>query len=110
MFLTNAPSTIIKTGVRLSYTGYDGHNHILYGDLHSVGNCAIIYYPPNQEPWQTSEPHGRLTDISLERFFQRDGSPYYIVVVEARFIWMTRDSLHPFDLAKWSAAGGRLQG
>jgi hypothetical protein len=103
-------STIVKTGCRLLTYYQSDPPRVLYGDLHVVGNCAIMYYPPNQGPWQEVSDHGTLTYGSDGDEFQRDGSPFNILVVPADRIILKPDALHPLDMGKWVTAGGLIVG
>lgn len=116
-------STIVKTGVVLQKLNeptvaylfqktvpQDGFHKIntVYGDLHIVGNCCVLYYPSIQVHWGTSHGWIDLTDPHIENF-QRDGADQSILVIPARMIRLRRDALHPIDLSKFVGAGGVVE-
>ena len=78
----------------------------VYGDLHVVGNCAVLYYPPTQVPWGTS--HGWIDLDYGNECFQRDTQPFRILVLPAHRVIMRRGAMHPFDAHRLIHAGGRL--
>src|SRR5262245_25100142 len=110
---------IVKTGVILKMVGgYPGMLFsrvapedtsldvvdTLYGDLHVIGDCAIVYYPPMQAPHRAS--HGWLTLNGVEDMFQRASNPHCILVLQAKYVRMRKAALHPLDLSRFELAGG----
>jgi hypothetical protein len=117
-------STIVKTGVVLlkcnepypfwltsQYLTGDGEPgppvSTIYGDLHVVGNCCILYYPATQVMWGASHGWIDLKDPH-QRLFQKDTTPFKVLVVPASRITIRRDALHPIDLSKFVGAGGLI--
>lgn len=111
--------TIVKTGCVLSVDGDPNEiEHIflerrpqLYGDMHIVGNCAIIYYPRFQaEVGDKMSSNGIITFPTGVSVFQRNGEKQCILVIQAKYIKMERSKIHPLDAAKLQAAGGVVEG
>lgn len=108
-------STVVKTGVVLlkqnePYPHYISDSYgiaTVYGDLHVVGRCCILYYPANQVKWGASHGWINLED-PFQRNFQRDTEPFKIFVIPANRVTLRRDCLHPDDLAKFIEAGGGI--
>lgn len=113
-------SSIIKTGVILRKVNEPRYAYLfqqtlpqdqfsqittVYGDLHVVGNCCILYYPEVQVMWGTSHGWIDLYD-PYGMHFQRDTSPDRILVLPAYQVRMRRGSMHPTDLEKFKLAGG----
>jgi hypothetical protein len=98
--------TIVKTGVRLKIIGSSlvRPGEGIYGDLHTVGSAAIIYYPHRQlmarPPW-----HGTLDLSKITRCFTREGGPFDILVCDAGAIVFYSNAAHPEDLAQMANAG-----
>ncbi len=111
-------TTIVKTGAVLSVEDWEkfgrnqGIGRQLYGDLHIVGNAAVMYYPPNQEMVESPRPnHGVLLLGPAEySMFHRTGEPFSILIVQAKFIKMKKSALHSLDMNKWIAAQGGVLG
>jgi len=115
--------TIVKTGVVLLISGYDphrdkipaaelgdvgvGNNYFtIYGDMHVVGQCAVLYVPNKQVPnWP--KVHGTISLVG--KYFYRKGEPYSTIVLEAQRIYVERDALHELDLEVFVRAGGRVR-
>lgn len=110
--------TIVKTGVVLMV---QANGHIqrdiglmgvrLYGDLHVVGKCAVVYYPLQTLDGKTESPRCTMPAdgvLNLEEtdYFQRHGSPFSILIAPASCIKITRGSWDPLDFNRWVAAGG----
>ena len=113
--------TIVKTGCVLTLPQQDrcgfvrdildmteGHRDTLYGDLHVVGNCAVMYFPEQQTTWK--KVHGRFIGIANPhyKFFARNAKPHCILVIPAEVIIMEYAALHENDRSAWQLAGGRL--
>ena len=109
-------STIVKTGVVLKkinvsnaydWPGFKDGKPIdtIYGDLHVVGGCCILYYPPTQVEWGVSHGWIDLADPYNE-FFDRKTVPDHILVLPASHVKLRRGALHPHDMAKFIAAEG----
>ena len=103
--------TCVKTGVILLVkwsANWTQDPRIIYGDLHLVGSCAIIYYPSQQDAWQVKKRnyHGVLTVGPDAVDFQRDTMPFHIWAVPISWIRMRTDTLHHIDDDKWRKAGG----
>lgn len=97
-------NTCVKTGVILETRNHHRFKEHLYGDLHIVGNCGIIYYPFAQHEWGAA--HGWI-DLG-GRIFQRDVLPWAILVVDASCIYIRNSALHEFDRILFLGAGGQL--
>lgn len=97
-------STCIKTGVILEVVGYDNHieGNTVYGDLHLVGNCCILYYPETQAPLE--KRHGILHLDTNYPCFSRQSKPYNILVIPAKCIELNRNDIHPSDMEKFDNA------
>lgn len=109
--------TIVKTGVVLLVQA-NGHiqrdigilGERLYGDLHVVGKCAVVYYPAQtlrgeESPMCTKPAHGVL-NLEETDYFQRHGNPFSILIVRSQCIKLEMQALHPYDYEKWREAGG----
>ena len=97
-------NTVVKTGVILEPRNNHRFGEYLHGDLHIVGNCAIIFYPIAQVPWGSS--HGWI-DLG-NRFFDKDYPPFGTLVIPASCVYIRRSCLHEFDLGTFVTAGGQL--
>lgn len=89
--------TIVKTAAMLKVRGHPSST--LYGDVHVVGNCAVIDFP------QQSDYPAIDGFITLEdSYFLRHSTPYSVLVIPAQMIEWGPGVLHPLDQAKWDAA------
>lgn len=96
----------IKTGVVLKIEN-DGHvpdGTTIYGDLHLVGNCCILYHPHDQVPHRVT--HGKLDMDFGRNLFQRESRPFDILVIPAARVTMRKGSMHEWDLSLFQGAGG----
>jgi len=122
-------NTIVKTGIVLQLEGVNQddlmHLHryeripmaslgdgdtgtsvfTIYGDMHVVGQCALLYVPNEQTTWP--KIHGSLSLVG--RYFFRATQPHSLLVVEAQRIAVERDSIHELDLEVFVRAGGRVR-
>ncbi len=105
----------VKSGCVLSVIGdrweveycFSGPRPQLYGDLHVVGNCAIIYYPRFQaNVGDKMSPNGTINFPTGVTVFQRDGEAQCILVIQAKYIEMQKSKIHPLDAELLCAAGG----
>jgi len=115
--------TIVKTGVVLLINEYDpyssdkipaaelgdvgvGNNcFTIYGDMHVIGQCVVLYVPNDQVPWP--KVHGTLSLVG--KYFYRHAEPYSTIVLEGQRIAVERDALHEIDLETFVRAGGRVR-
>lgn len=75
----------------------DGKEFRIHGDLHIVGNCAVLYMPPDQLFRQ--KVHGIIRfDV---KYFWRRGQNDMALVIPAHKVFMNYAELHPCDLARW---------
>jgi len=108
--------TIIKTGCVLRILGQDwdlpsdtaGNEpaRSLYGDLHTVGNNCIMYYPLGQMDRNTV--HGVVDLREDPRRMVRNTQPFGFMSIKAEYITMVEDSLHEIDRETFILAGGKL--
>ena len=113
-------STIVKTGVILRKVNEPRYAYLfqkaipqehlsqiltVYGDLHVVGDCCVLYYPETQVSWGTSHGWIDLYD-PYQQNFQRDTSPDRILILSAYRVRLRRGAMHPIDLEKFINAGG----
>jgi hypothetical protein len=106
----------IKTGVVLRKRNWDeysgmwsgpgGHLETVYGDMHLVGNCCILYYPPHQVLWGAS--HGWIDIDDEQNMFQRPTLPQHILIIPASRIVMRKAALYYTDLDLFRQAGGTI--
>lgn len=90
----------------LTYSYQQGGQATVYGDLHLVGNCAILYYPKDQVA------HGKVDgwiDLNMGYdCFQRNTSPFHILVLPAARVSILQSKVYPTDWDIWKRAGGLL--
>lgn len=117
------PRTIVKTGAVFqcatgSFNEHDsdlppmakcdkGHFYV-YGDLHAVGNCGVLYMPPVQEV--CSPVHGLISFVGTY-FFRRsriDHMHDVAFVFPMQRLALKHGVLHPYDFPLFTDAGGRV--
>lgn len=112
--------TIIKTGCVLqckpgTFDIYDStlppmgrwedNTLTIYGDLHVVGKCCILYMPIKQiDGWP--RVHG-LIGFEGRYFWRGYTKPYGTLVIESRHIELHVGALHELDWAEFIEAGGQ---
>jgi len=109
-----AMSTIIKMGVVLTKINppqgelYPSYKNI-YGDLHIVGQCCILYFPFNQVRWDAA--HGWIDLTMWGNLFCRPGGMEEgdgTLVIPAKLVTMRKGSMHPLDEARFLGGGGTM--
>lgn len=113
-------SSIVKTGVILKMTNEPRRGYLyqeampqqdlykletVYGDLHVVSACCVLYYPRIQIAWGTTHGWIDLYDPHMQNF-QRNGQDQHVLVLPAFRVRMRRGAMHPIDLEKFHNAGG----
>lgn len=106
---------VIKTGVILRkrneptigfLSDEDAGLSTVYGDLHLVGDSAILYYPKNQLEHGVS--HGWIDlDMGMNMWL-RNTSPYHVLVIPANRIILRRAVIWPTDVPLWKRSGGHI--
>ena len=118
--------TIVKTGIVLQLDGAsiedfmhlqrcdrmpmavdEGNIFTMYGDMHVVGQCSVLYLPNHQVTWP--KIHGTISLKGKYFYRPQDDPPHSILVVESQRIAIDRDALHEFDLDIFVRAGGRVR-
>lgn len=108
---------VIKTGVILTKRSeptidfltdsyQPGGEGTVYGDLHLIGNCAILYYPKDQ--MKHNVPHGWVDLDMGYGSWVRHTSPFHILAIPAKQIMLIKGAIHSSDWDLWQRAGGLL--